>query len=117
MCRPARIVLNVWATHRTVDCPVCGTLNWLTSRVRRLDSLRYIAGIRTVSYLVRVLSVILVAFALSSLLVYRLRLARTLRPPVESLPANRLVEETRTIEGEIQSFDADSKTFTLMSDG
>ena len=69
------------------------------------------------SYLVRVLSVILLAFALSSLLVFRLRLARTLRPSIENQPANRLIEETRTIEGEIQSVDPDSKTLTLMSEG
>ena len=69
------------------------------------------------SYLVRVLSAILVAFALSSLVVYRFRLARTLRTSIENQPATSLVEETRTIEGEIQSVDAGARTFTLMSEG
>jgi hypothetical protein len=70
-----------------------------------------------VSYLVRVLSAILIAFALSSLVLYRFRLARTLRTSSQSQPAASLVEETRTIDGEIQSVDADARTVTLMSDG
>lgn len=69
------------------------------------------------SNLVRVLSVILIAFALSSLVVYRLRLGRTLRPSFQSQPATRLVEETMTIEGEIQTVDPGSQTLTLMNDG
>ena len=69
------------------------------------------------SYLVRVLSAILIAFALSSLVLYRFRLARTLRTSSQSQPAASLVEETRTIDGEIQSVDAAARTFTLMSDG
>lgn len=72
---------------------------------------------RTVSSLVRALTVILIAFALSSLLVYRLRLARTLRPSTQSRPATRLVEETRIIEGEIQFVDSNSRTLTLVNDG
>jgi hypothetical protein len=72
---------------------------------------------RIVSNLIRVLSVILIAFALSSLVVYRLRLARTLRPSNQSQPATRLVEETRTIEGEIQAVDPGSGTLTLMNEG
>jgi hypothetical protein len=70
-----------------------------------------------VSYLVRVLSAILIAFALSSLVVYRFRLARTLRTSSQSQPAASLVEETKTIDGEIQSVDAGARTLTLMSDG
>jgi len=70
-----------------------------------------------VSRLARVLSVILIAFALSSLVVYRLRLARSLRPADQNQPSKRLVEETRTIEGEIQSVDPGSRTLILMIDG
>lgn len=69
------------------------------------------------SNLVRVLSVILIAFALSSLVLYRLRLSRTLRPSIQSHTATRLVEETRTIEGEIQAVDPGSRTLTLINDG
>ena len=69
------------------------------------------------SYLVRVLSAILIAFALSSLVVYRFRLARTLRTTSQRQPAASLVEETKTIDGEIQSVDAGARTLTLMSDG
>ena len=69
------------------------------------------------SYLVRVLSAILIAFTLSSLVVYRFRLARTLRTPIETRPPTSLVEETSTIEGEIQSFDAGARTFTIISEG
>jgi hypothetical protein len=72
---------------------------------------------RTVSSLVRALCVILMAFALSSLLVYRLRLARTLRRSTQSQPTTRLVEETKIIEGEIQSVDSNSRTLTLINEG
>ena len=67
--------------------------------------------------LLRILSVILIAFALSSLLVYRLRLSSTLRPSKHIQPAHGLVEETNVIEGEIQTIDPGSKTFTLVNDG
>lgn len=69
------------------------------------------------SKLVRILSVILIAFALSSLVVYRLRLSSTLRPSAQDRKTTRLVEETRIIEGEIQTFDPSSRTFTLMKEG
>lgn len=72
---------------------------------------------KTVSNLARVLSIILIAFALSSLLVYRLRLARTLRPPTQNQPATRLIEETKVIEGEIQAVDSTSRTLTLINEG
>lgn len=69
------------------------------------------------SKLVRILSVILIAFALSSLVVYRLRLSSTLRRsrPHQSTPG--LVQETRIIEGEIQTVDPGSRTFTIVNEG
>jgi hypothetical protein len=70
-----------------------------------------------VSKLVRILSIILMAFALSSLLVYHLRLAGSLLPSNQDQQPTRLVEETRIIEGEIQAVDAESRTFTLMNEG
>jgi len=70
-----------------------------------------------VNKLVRNLSVILLAFALSSLIVYRLRLSGSLLPTTQDQPATRLVEETRIIEGEIQAIDEGSRTFTLMNEG
>ena len=69
------------------------------------------------SYLVRVLSSILIAFVLSSLLVYKLRLARSMRQTSDNQPASRLVEETITIEGEVQAVDPDSRTITLLNEG
>ncbi len=67
--------------------------------------------------LVRILSVILIAFALSSLVVYRLRLSSTLRKSRQSHSVRGLVEETTVIEGEIQTVDPGSKTFTLVNEG
>jgi hypothetical protein len=49
--------------------------------------------------------------------VYRLRLASALRPTRQAAPAPGLVEETRIIEGEIQTIDPGSKTLTLVNDG
>ncbi len=69
------------------------------------------------SKLVRILSVILIGFALSSLVLYRVRLSSTLRPSRQAAPAPGLVEETRIIEGEIQSVDPGSRTFTLINEG
>src|SRR5262245_2588113 len=69
------------------------------------------------SKLVRILAVILLTFALSSLVVYRLRLGNTLRPSRQSPPTPGLVEETKTIDGEIQTVDPSSKTLTLINDG
>ena len=66
--------------------------------------------------LFRILSVILIAFALSSLVVYRLRLSSTLRPSRQSQSVPGLVEETTVIEGEIQTVDTGSKTFTLVNE-
>lgn len=51
------------------------------------------------SKLARILTGILIAFALSSLVVYRLRLASSLRTATQDQSATRLVEETRIIEG------------------
>ncbi len=69
------------------------------------------------SKLVRILSVILIAFALSSLLVYRLRLSGSLLPSIQDQPPTHLVEKTEVIEGEIQAIDAGSRTVTLMNEG
>lgn len=69
------------------------------------------------SKLVRILSVILIAFALSSFLVYRLRLNSTLRPPRQRQSGPNLMEETKTVEGEIQAVDPDARTLTLMNEG
>lgn len=69
------------------------------------------------SYLFRVLTSILIAFVLSSLLVYRLRLSKTTHETMDNRPAGSLIEETRTIEGEVQSVDPDSRTLTLMNEG
>lgn len=66
--------------------------------------------------LARILSAILIAFALSSLVVYRLRLSSTLRGSRQNPSAPRLVEETETVEGEIQAIDPRSKTFTLVNE-
>ena len=68
------------------------------------------------SKLLRILSVILIAFALSSLLVYRLRLNSTLRPPRQGRSASNLLEETKTVEGEIQAVDPDARTLTLINE-
>jgi len=67
--------------------------------------------------LVRTLSIILIAFALSSLVVYRLRLSSTLPRSRQSTPAPGLVEETTIIEGEIQTVDPGSRTLTLLNEG
>ena len=69
------------------------------------------------SKLARILIIILVAFALSSLVVYRLRLGSTLRTPRQSTPTSGLAEETKTIDGEIEAVDPDSRTLTLINDG
>jgi hypothetical protein len=69
-----------------------------------------------VTRLARILSAILIAFALSSLVVYRLRLSSTLRGSRQNPSAPRLVEETTTVEGEIQTIDPRSKTFTLVNE-
>ena len=66
--------------------------------------------------LVRILTVILIAFALSSLVVYRLRLSSTLHRSRQNQSTPGLVEETRIIEGEIQTVDAGSRTFTLVNE-
>lgn len=78
--------------------------------------IRHLAG-EVMSKLVRILSVILIAFALSSLVVYRLRLGSTLRPPRQSRRAPNLVEETRIVEGAIQTVDPDARTLTLINEG
>jgi hypothetical protein len=70
-----------------------------------------------VSKLFRILSAILFCFALSSLVVYRLRLSSTLHQSNRDQPGARLVEETIIIEGEIQTVDPGSRTLTLMNEG
>jgi len=69
-----------------------------------------------VNKLARILTVILIAFALSSLLVYRLRLGSTLRATRQGNGAPNLVEETRTVEGQIQAVDPGTKTLTVVND-
>jgi hypothetical protein len=69
-----------------------------------------------VSKLVRILIIILIAFLLSSLVLYRVRL-NTLRPPRPAATASHLVEETAEIEGEIQTIDPGSNTLTLVNGG
>jgi len=69
------------------------------------------------SKLARILIIILIAFALSSLVVYRLRLGNTLRPLRQNTATAGLVEETKTIDGEIEAVDPDSSTLTLINDG
>src|SRR5438128_10796048 len=69
------------------------------------------------SKLLRILTVIILAFAVSSLVVYRLRLGSTLRPSRQNPATPGLVEETKTIDGEIQTVDPGSRTLTLINDG
>lgn len=69
------------------------------------------------SKLLRILAVILVAFTLSSLLVYRLRLGGLQRNFRTTQSSRGIIEETRTVEGQIQSIDSASKTLTLMNNG
>jgi len=70
-----------------------------------------------VTKLARIIFVILTGFALSSLVVYRLRLANTLRSSRQTAASHGLVEETNTIEGEIQTVDPGARTFTLLKEG
>ena len=67
------------------------------------------------SKLVRILGVILIAFFLSSFLLYRLRLGSSLRPSRQN--QSRLTEETKVVEGQIQTVDAGAHTFVLLNDG
>jgi hypothetical protein len=69
-----------------------------------------------VNKLARILTVILIAFALSSFLVYRLRLGSTLRATRPSNEAPNLVEETKTVEGQIQAVDPGKRTLTVVND-
>lgn len=66
--------------------------------------------------LVRILTVIFVAFALSSLLIYKLRLGSTLRQSRQIRSSTNLVEETKTVEGQIQAIDPGASTLTLVND-
>jgi|SRR5215471_20891642 len=67
--------------------------------------------------LTRIIIVILTGFALSSLVLYRLRLTTTLRAPRQTVSSNGLVEETKTIEGEIQTVDPSTQTLTIRNEG
>lgn len=69
------------------------------------------------SKLVRILGVILIAFSLSSLLLYRLRLGGTLRPSRQNQSTPMLAEETKVVEGQIRAVDPGAHTFTLLNDG
>ena len=66
--------------------------------------------------LIRILAVILIAFALSSLLIYRLRVGNAIRPSRQSQSPPALIEETRTVEGQIQAFDPGGNTVILVND-
>ena len=67
--------------------------------------------------LVRTLAVIFVGFSLSSFLLYKLRLGSTLHQSQQSRRATNLVEETKTVEGQIQAIDPGANTLTLLNDG
>ena len=69
------------------------------------------------SKLLRILVVILIAFTLSSLLVYRLRWGGPQRNTRQSQSSRGIIEETRTVEGQIQSIDSASKTLTILNNG
>ena|GEM_PF-1380437 len=66
--------------------------------------------------LFRILSIILLAFLLSSLFIYRLRLGSTLRRNPQSQTTPILIEETKIVEGQIQTFDPRAQTLTLVND-
>ncbi|HSB11352.1 MAG TPA: hypothetical protein VLM38_17830 [Blastocatellia bacterium] len=68
------------------------------------------------SKLLQTLAVILIAFVLSSLLLYRLRLGGPPRNSRSSPSAQGIVEETRTVEGQIQTVDQGTNTLTLIND-
>jgi hypothetical protein len=74
------------------------------------------AGI-DMSRLVRILVVILIAFTLSSLLLYRLRLGGLQRTSRQSESSRGIIEEMKTVEGQIQVIDPATKTLTLVNDG
>lgn len=67
--------------------------------------------------LVRILTVIFVAFALSCFVVYKLRLGSTLRHSQQGRPSPNLVEETKTLEGQIQAIDPGTSTLTMVNEG
>lgn len=69
------------------------------------------------SKLVRILGVILIAFSLSSFLLYRLRLGSSLRPSRQNQSNPMLTEETKVLEGQIQTVDAGAHTFVLLNGG
>jgi hypothetical protein len=69
-----------------------------------------------VNKLTRILTVILIAFALSSFLVYKLRLGSTLRGTRQGAASPNLVEETKTVEGQIQAVDPGTRTLTVVND-
>jgi hypothetical protein len=70
-----------------------------------------------VNKLLRILTVIFVAFALSSFLVYKLRVGSTLHQSQRGGTRPNLVEETKTVEGQIQAIDPGTSTLTLVNDG
>ena len=67
--------------------------------------------------LLRTLAVIFVGFSLSSFLLYKLRLGSTLHQTQHSRRAPNLVEEIKTVEGQIQTIDPGTSTLTLLNDG
>lgn len=69
------------------------------------------------SKLVRILGVILIAFSLSSFLLYRLRLGNSLHPSRQNQSRPLLTEETKVVEGQIQTVDAGAHTFVLLNGG
>lgn len=63
------------------------------------------------SKLIRIIVLILLAFALSSLLIFRLRIDDA---PPPAVPPSTLNPEIQTAEGQIGTVDTDTKTVTLV---
>ena len=53
---------------------------------------------------------------MSSLLVYKLRLGSTLHQSQPNRKSPNLIEETKTVEGQIQAFDPGASTLTVVND-
>ncbi|HXG94543.1 MAG TPA: hypothetical protein VNN73_19535 [Blastocatellia bacterium] len=67
--------------------------------------------------LARIIIIILVAFAIASLLLYKLRLGSLSRPSQQSGIHRTDNVEMQTIEGEIGDVDEQANTLTLVGDG
>ena len=64
------------------------------------------------SKLIRIIVIILCAFALASLFIFRLRIADA--PLPASPPQSALNSDVKTVEGQIGAVDTDTKTVTLV---